>query len=150
MAFQSYSDIAKAQRKSKGRTPTSAKSLLSITQKIYDKKDDKRSVLTMRVSVQAMDNARFKVGDKVDIAYDPDRALWQVALQHEKTGGYAISGAKDGAVGTIRLTLYEGMKGIYKDDAACSVRIFSDDESVNCSAGRIIFAVKEDSIIVRD
>ncbi|EHR0574748.1 hypothetical protein KS872_004550 [Vibrio parahaemolyticus] len=148
MGFQSFSEIAKQQRKGKGRTAAAPKSLLSITQKSYED-ESKRSVMTIRLSSDAMDKARFKIGDKVDVAHDPSRKLWQVALAHDNQSGYSISGMKDSSVGTVRFTLYDGMATITNVKPANSSRIFSDDKSVNASAGRIIFALDEESIIIR-
>ncbi|MGR6831367.1 hypothetical protein [Aliivibrio wodanis] len=149
MGFQSFSEIAKLQRKSKGRSTAAPKSLISITQKSHED-EKKRSIMTLRLSSDAMEKARLKIGDKVDIAYDPSRKLWQIALAHDNQAGYSISGTKDTSVGTIKFTLYPGMATIAKEQPANSSRIFCDDQSVNPSAGRIIFALDEKSIMTRE
>ncbi|MGZ9897763.1 hypothetical protein [Shewanella gaetbuli] len=148
MGFQSFSEIAKQQRQGKGRTAATPKSLLSITQKSYEN-ESKRCVMTIRLSSDAMDKARFKIGDKVDVAHDPSRKLWKVTLVHNNQLGYSISGMKNSSVGTVRFTLYDGMATITSVKPANSSRIFSDDKSVNASAGQIIFALDEKSIITR-
>lgn len=148
MGFQSFSEIAKQQRKGKGRSAATPKSLLSITQKSYEE-EEKRTVITIRLSAEAMDTARFKIGDRVDVAHDSSRKLWQIALAHNNQSGYSISGMKDSNIGTVRFTLYPGMPTITNEKPANSSRIFSDDKSVNATAGRIIFALDEKSIIIR-
>lgn len=69
MGFESFSEIATKQRKSKGRSMPAPTSLVSITQNSYaDKK--RRTVMTIRLSREAMKRTRLKHGDKVDIGYD--------------------------------------------------------------------------------
>jgi hypothetical protein len=140
MAFESLHEIAKNSRNSRGSiTP---KALVSVTQAYYADKNSR--IITIRLTADALSQARMQVSDRVDIAYDPDSNLWRVALiQDLKTKkGYAISGSSQSKHGQIRFTHYQGMPLISEENTR-KARAFSEDEKVAFSPGQIIFSLAE-------
>lgn len=149
MAFLSLHDMSRAARTGSVRQKTTAtKALLSITQAYYAKNNT--TILTIRLTEKALENARMQVGDRVDVAFDPENNLWQVALVNDGSNrGYAISGAKNSARGQIRFTYYEPMPLI----AATKTRkanAFSKDNEMIFNPGQIIFKLDEEKTITHE
>ena len=141
MAFESLHDIAKQSRKSRGRASGTPRALISITQAYY--KERETTVLTFRLTAEAMEKARFKQGDRADIAYDKENNLWQISAipSAARNVGYAVSSSSKTGVGQIRLTYYDGMP-VIADKKTRKARGFSDDEKVEFSLGQVIFSIK--------
>ena len=130
MAFLSLHDMSKNARKGSVRKKTTAtKALLSITQVYYAKNNT--TVLAIRLTEKALENARMQVGDRVDVAFDPENNLWKVALVNDGSNrGYAISGTKNSARGQIRFTYYEPMPLIAAIKTKIKVEITTNEKEV--------------------
>ena len=140
MAFESLHDIAKKSRKPKYRGASTPKSLVSVTQSFYEDRDLR--VLTIRLTVEALLQARMQIGDRVDIAYDFSEKLWRVALvqDQESKKGYAISGSSKSGNGQVRFTHYTGMP-LISEEKTRKARGFSDNKKTAFSPGNIIFSL---------
>ena len=150
MAFKSFIEIAKERKRTKRKPILKPKSLLSITQKSYEDKN-RRTLLTIRISAEAMKQSRIQIGDRVDIAHDVKTNQWQISVlttDPNSNTGYKISGKKTSKTSSVRFSIYKGMKTIADPTLPSSVRILSNDQNVRCSTGKIIFTLDENTKVV--
>lgn len=147
MEFISFDDIIAKKKGSRGGKKTVNHDLVSVTQVFYFQRESPSRVTTIRLSEEAMDKARFKMGDRVDLGFSTDGRYWRIKSTDDKKKGYKISGnLKTAKIGVIRGTWYEGMPLIGNDKKIAKAKMYSNDETINIQIGEIIMEFKEPEI----
>ena len=147
MDFISFDDIVKKKSSRRSGARSSVSSLATVTQVLYHERVKPSRITTIRLSEEAMNRARFKIGDRVDIAFSPDGKMWRLKSIEDDNRGYKISGAsKTAKVGVIRGTWYEGLPLIGDNTKVIRAKMNSDDEKTNISIGEIILSFEEHEI----
>lgn len=144
MDFISFDEVVKKKATRRTGARSAVSSLATVTQVLYHEREKPSRITTIRLSEEAMNRARFKIGDRVDIAFSPDGNMWRLKSIDDENRGYKISGAtKTAKVGVIRGTWYEGLPLIGGDIKIIRARMSSKDSKTNISIGEIILSFEE-------
>lgn len=144
MEFVSFDDVVKNKKTTRGGKRKGLSSLISVSQVFYHEREKPTRITTVRLSEEAMDKARFKIGDRVDLAFSKDEKFLRLKTLDDESRGYKISGAKPTArVGVVRGTWYEGLPLLGNDPNVAKAKALSNDDTIKISVGEIIVELKE-------
>ena len=128
MAFESQIEKSRVA----GRRGSSSSVVVSQNYKPSTKSEE----ISFRVSSSFLAKFDAKIGDKVDVLYDPESNAWRLELSSD---GFTITG-KDGApTGLVRYTLKDGHARLTEERADLPKRVESDEESLDFDLGCVTF-----------
>jgi hypothetical protein len=147
MEFISFDEIITSRKIPRRGKRTVNNGLVSVTQVFYYQRETPSRVTTIRISEEAMDRARLKMGDRVELAFSKDGKYWRIKSIDDQSKGYKISGnQKTAKIGVIRGTWYEGMPLIGNDIEIAKAKMYSIDATIKIQIGEVIVEFKEPEI----
>jgi len=146
--FISDSDVIKNRAGKAGRLPVTNN--LSITQICRSNNKQLVRFMTIRIPEDIMSKARFKKGDRIDIAFTDDGNTWRLKVVSNGEQGYSITTPTNNPKrGQLRLTWCEGIPVIGGDEAITKARAIADEKTMRVTPAEIIFDIGEIRIEAR-
>lgn len=141
MDFTSITDIIKNKARKAGRLPSATN--ISITQSYrYDGKPPVRYT-TINIPEVVMSKARFKKGDRLDIAFAEDGKIWRLKVVPQDAPGYLITATSGNSKrGVIRFTWCDGIPLLGNDKQIIKVRGMTTEQSTTITPTEVIFKIE--------
>ncbi|HBM9902864.1 MULTISPECIES: hypothetical protein [Enterobacter] len=145
--FTSISEIVKKRGRKAGRLPFSNN--LNISQICRSTNNQHIRYMTINIPEDVMSKARFKKGDRVDIAFTDNGVFWRLKVVPNGEQGYSITTPSNNSKrGQLRLTWCEGIPLLGNDIKIKKARAIAVEKTMRVSPAEIIFELGE--VIIED